>query len=162
MVRRASNTCRAPARRWRSPRARRPATYKVHVPADVDVRAIRAKTGMTQAEFAAAFGFPAGTLRDWEQGRTRPRHGGAILPARHPASPRGRPRGVGGGLMPIRPEHRWLYPIDWPELSRAIRFGRAKGQCEGCGQPHGLEVKHLGDVAACAGTLSPASRDALI
>ncbi len=48
------------------------ATHEVHVPADVDVRAIRAATGMTQAEFAAAFGFPAGTLRDWEQGRTRP------------------------------------------------------------------------------------------
>ena len=48
------------------------ATYKVHVPADVDVRAIRAATGMTQAEFAAEFGFPAGTLRDWKQGRTRP------------------------------------------------------------------------------------------
>ena len=47
--------------------------------------------------------------------------------------------------MPIRPEHRWLYPIDWRELSRAIRFGRAKGRCEGCGRPHGLEVRHLGD-----------------
>jgi hypothetical protein len=47
--------------------------------------------------------------------------------------------------MPIRPEHRWLYPIDWQELSRAIRFGRAKGRCEGCGRPHGLQVKHLGD-----------------
>ena len=49
-----------------------PATHKVHVPADVDVRAIRAASGMTQAEFAAAFGFPVTTLRDWEQGRTRP------------------------------------------------------------------------------------------
>lgn len=49
-----------------------PATYKAHVPADLDVRAIRTATGMTQARFAATFGFPAGTLRDWEQGRTRP------------------------------------------------------------------------------------------
>ena len=47
--------------------------------------------------------------------------------------------------MPIRPEHRWLYPIDWHELSQAIRFGRAKGRCETCGRPHGLEVRHLGD-----------------
>ena len=46
--------------------------YTVHVPAELDVRAIRAATGLTQAAFAAAFGFPAGTLRDWEQGRTRP------------------------------------------------------------------------------------------
>src|SRR3546814_21069764 len=33
-------------------------------------------------------------------------------------------------VMPIMAEHRWLYPIDWPELSRAIRFGRANGRCE--------------------------------
>jgi hypothetical protein len=38
--------------------------------------------------------------------------------------------------MPIRPEHRWLYPIDWKQLSAAIRFGRAKGRCEQCGRPH--------------------------
>lgn len=31
--------------------------------------------------------------------------------------------------MPIRPENRWLYPIDWPQLSDMIRFGRAKGCC---------------------------------
>src|SRR3546814_5640404 len=33
-------------------------------------------------------------------------------------------------VMPIMAEHRWLYPIDWPELSRAIRFGRANGRSE--------------------------------
>lgn len=47
--------------------------------------------------------------------------------------------------MPIRPQHRWLYPIDWPQLSASIRFGRAKGRCEHCGQPHGKVVFHLGD-----------------
>ncbi|TNC65792.1 hypothetical protein [Rubellimicrobium roseum] len=47
--------------------------------------------------------------------------------------------------MPIAPENRWLYPIDWPELSRLIRFGRAKGRCERCGRPHGRDVVHLGD-----------------
>ncbi len=46
--------------------------------------------------------------------------------------------------MPIRLEYRWLYPIDWPELSRAIRFGRAKGRCECCGRPHGRQVQHRG------------------
>ena len=39
--------------------------------------------------------------------------------------------------MPIRREHRFYYPIDWPQLSTVIRFGRAKGRCEGCGRPHG-------------------------
>lgn len=46
--------------------------------------------------------------------------------------------------MPIAPEHRWLYPIDWRELSAFIRFGRAKGRCEHCRRPHGREVLHLG------------------
>lgn len=32
--------------------------------------------------------------------------------------------------MPIRPENRDRYPADWPEISAAIRFGRAAGRCE--------------------------------
>lgn len=44
----------------------------VHPPGGVNVRGIRAKLNLTQAEFAARFGFPVGTLRDWEQGRTIP------------------------------------------------------------------------------------------
>ncbi|KQT51333.1 hypothetical protein ASG52_25670 [Methylobacterium sp. Leaf456] len=47
--------------------------------------------------------------------------------------------------MPIRREHRFFYPIDWRELSAAIRFGRAKGRCEGCGRPHGEAVFCLRD-----------------
>lgn len=47
--------------------------------------------------------------------------------------------------MPIKPEHRGFYPIDWPQLSQEIRFTRAKGACEGCGRPHGRIVLHLGD-----------------
>lgn len=47
--------------------------------------------------------------------------------------------------MPIRPEHRFFYPIDWSQLSAVIRFSRARGCCEGCGRPHGRMVYHLGD-----------------
>ena len=47
--------------------------------------------------------------------------------------------------MPIRPEHRCFYPLDWPQLSAIIRFRRAKGYCENCGRPHGKLVYHLGD-----------------
>jgi hypothetical protein len=47
--------------------------------------------------------------------------------------------------MPIRPQHKWLYPIDWPQLSASIRFKRANGRCEKCGRPHGHEIQHLGD-----------------
>jgi hypothetical protein len=47
--------------------------------------------------------------------------------------------------MPIRPQYKWFYPIDWPQLSAMIRFERAKGRCQRCGRPHGHEVLHLGD-----------------
>lgn len=46
--------------------------YGVHVPADIDVKAIRAKLNMTQEEFAGQFGFSINTLRHWEQGRRVP------------------------------------------------------------------------------------------
>ena len=43
----------------------------VEVPT-IDVRAVRRRLGVSQAAFAANFGFQAATLRNWEQGRTRP------------------------------------------------------------------------------------------
>ena len=43
----------------------------VHVP-KVNVRKIRTKMGLSQAQFATKFGFPPATLRNWEQGRSRP------------------------------------------------------------------------------------------
>ena len=43
----------------------------VQVP-DVDVRAVRAGMGLSQAQFATKFGFPPATLKNWEQGRARP------------------------------------------------------------------------------------------
>ena len=46
--------------------------YGVHVPKDIDVKAIRAKLDMTQEEFAGSFGFSINTLRHWEQGRRVP------------------------------------------------------------------------------------------
>jgi hypothetical protein len=44
-----------------------------------------------------------------------------------PASPQ--PDALEGGLMPIRPEHVFLYPIDWPLLSHHVRFVRAGRAC---------------------------------
>jgi putative transcriptional regulator len=43
-----------------------------HVPAEIDVRAIRKHLGLKQSEFAARYGFGLARLRDWEQGRSRP------------------------------------------------------------------------------------------
>jgi putative transcriptional regulator len=36
------------------------------------VKIVRRSLGLTQEEFAARYGIPLGTLRDWEQGRTEP------------------------------------------------------------------------------------------
>jgi len=49
-----------------------PSTYRVHVPADVNVKSIRRRLKLTQDEFARRFAIPLGTLRDWEQGRRHP------------------------------------------------------------------------------------------
>ena len=45
-------------------------------PAKVNVRAVREKLRLSQAEFAARFGFTAAAVRQWEQGRRQP-HGPA-------------------------------------------------------------------------------------
>jgi putative transcriptional regulator len=47
-------------------------TRVVEVPDAIDVRAIREKAGMSQAEFASRYGFSGRTLQEWEQGRARP------------------------------------------------------------------------------------------
>jgi putative transcriptional regulator len=49
-----------------------PDSYRLHVPAEVDVKAIRASQGLSQEAFAMRYGFTLGRIRDWEQGRSRP------------------------------------------------------------------------------------------
>lgn len=46
--------------------------YRVHVPTEIDVKAIRTRLAMTQEEFAGRFGFSVNTLRHWEQGSRQP------------------------------------------------------------------------------------------
>jgi putative transcriptional regulator len=46
--------------------------FGVHIPQEIDVKAIRAKLGMTQPEFARRFGFSVKTLRHWEQRQRTP------------------------------------------------------------------------------------------
>lgn len=58
----------------------------VEVPT-TDVRAVRRKLRLSQSQFAAKFGFQPATLRNWEQGRTRPDGPARVLLAviaRHP------------------------------------------------------------------------------
>jgi len=47
--------------------------------------------------------------------------------------------------MPIRRELRGLYPPNWKDLSRRVRFERARGLCEACGRPHATLIRCLPD-----------------
>jgi putative transcriptional regulator len=45
---------------------------KLYVPPEIEVRAIRAKLGLSQDSFASTFCFTVHQIRQWEQGRCRP------------------------------------------------------------------------------------------
>ncbi len=44
----------------------------VDVPEFIDVKALRQRSGLTQAEFARRYGISARSLQEWEQGRRQP------------------------------------------------------------------------------------------
>jgi putative transcriptional regulator len=50
-----------------------------HTAEEINVKAIREKTGMSQQRFCAAFGISLGTLRHWEQGLRSPRGAARVL-----------------------------------------------------------------------------------
>jgi putative transcriptional regulator len=45
---------------------------RLHVPAELDVKAIRKRVGLSQETFAYSYGFTVEQIRAWEQGRSRP------------------------------------------------------------------------------------------
>lgn len=49
-----------------------PATYRIFIPEEVDVKALRKQLGMSQERFAIMYGFSVSNVRNWEQGRRRP------------------------------------------------------------------------------------------
>ncbi|MDH7975790.1 NadS family protein [Sphingomonas sp. AR_OL41] len=49
-----------------------------HFPVE-DVRAVRSRTGLSQAEFSRQIGVSTATLRNWEQGRRKPEGPARIL-----------------------------------------------------------------------------------
>ncbi|MBS0274859.1 MAG: helix-turn-helix domain-containing protein [Proteobacteria bacterium] len=48
------------------------ALFKAHIPDEIDVAAVRKKTGLTQERFANIYGFSPATIRDYEQKRRTP------------------------------------------------------------------------------------------
>jgi putative transcriptional regulator len=73
--------------------------YKVSLPAEVDVKAIRKKLNMTQSRFSDTFGFSLDAVKHWEGGRRTPessarafltviaKNPAAVIAALHPAKP---------------------------------------------------------------------------
>lgn len=53
-------------------------TTVVEIPT-IDVRALRSRLGLTQAEFATTYGFSVGAVRNWEQGTRRPERAARLL-----------------------------------------------------------------------------------
>ena len=72
---------------------------RMHRPRSVDVRALRAKVGMTQEQFAARFGFSTATLRHWERGDRSPQGPALVLLNLIDRDPAGVLRTLGGGTM---------------------------------------------------------------
>src|SRR5262245_8471770 len=46
---------------------------------DVDIRDVRTRLGLSQAEFALRFGFELDTIQNWEQGRNKPDRAALLL-----------------------------------------------------------------------------------
>ena len=51
----------------------------IHRFSSVDVKAVREQVGMSQTEFASAFGISVVTLRHWERGDRKPRGPALVL-----------------------------------------------------------------------------------
>ena len=51
----------------------------VHIPKDIDVKAIRKRARMSQGEFSRSYGFSKRSLEQWEQGRRVPTGTARIL-----------------------------------------------------------------------------------
>ena len=54
-------------------------SYTIRIPDAVEVAEIRRKLGLSQREFAAAFGLDVTAVHAWEQGRRRPDRAARIL-----------------------------------------------------------------------------------
>ncbi|WP_199223579.1 MULTISPECIES: NadS family protein [unclassified Caulobacter] len=76
------------------------APARVHVPVEVDVKAIRHRMGLSQSAFAARFGFSAAAVRDWEQQRRRPEAAARILLTVIDREPAAVERALAGALTP--------------------------------------------------------------
>ena len=90
----------------------------VHEFTPVDVKNIRAQVGMSQNEFASAFGISVSTLRHWERGDRTP-HGPALVLLNVVAK---EPKAV------LAAAHHWLWIGEFHQHLRRIAVGIITGQ----------------------------------
>ena len=76
--------------------------YRIHTPAEINARAIRAKLKLTQAQFAKRFHLDLATLRDWEQGRRFPTGPASVLLQVIAREPEAVQRALGKRKVPAR------------------------------------------------------------
>jgi len=81
----------------------KPVEAVVHDLSPLDVKAVREHVGMTQTEFAAAFGISLGTLRHWERGDRRPRGPARVLLNIVAQEPKAVLRALSGGRNNLPP-----------------------------------------------------------
>jgi putative transcriptional regulator len=53
--------------------------FRVHVPEEIDVCALRKKLDMTRKEFALRFGFEVAAVKEWEMRRRKPDRAARVL-----------------------------------------------------------------------------------
>ena len=53
--------------------------FVVHVPDEVNVRAIRRRLALSRVEFASRFGFSTAAVKEWEIGRRTPDRSARVL-----------------------------------------------------------------------------------
>ena len=95
--------------------------FRVHVPADVDVKEIRTRLGMTQARFSDAFGFSLDAVKHWEGGRRIPETSARAyltVIARNPAA-------VISALQPVQSRNRTKKKASASEPHARVRVRRS-------------------------------------
>lgn len=92
---------------------------------DIDVRALRERLGLTQADFAARFGFGLDTVRNREQRRRRPGGAARTFLRMIEREPEGGPAGA-GRIAPASVTGR-LLPLVMAGLDPATQPGPVPG-----------------------------------
>lgn len=106
--------------------------FVVHVPENVDVKAIRIATGLNQEAFALRYGFSPGAVRDWEQHRRQPEAAARVLLlviAHNPAA--------------VTAACRQPPGVDQSAIQEEGMVNHTKARCAYCGKPAHRSIEKI-------------------